>query len=132
MGSVQLSFLYLARSRGKSPMAVPPECNDLNKGVDQLIEVIDDWPIEDRGFPKPGLRVRLNQLADKKRALCSCIAHPPRGYQTQVVVRDFSAGGSTLSLPVRGIRWDLAPGGGMQHVLEGNSVENQAISFWGT
>jgi hypothetical protein len=113
-------------------MAVPPECNDLNKEVDQLIEVIDDWPIEDSGFPKPGLAVMLNQLADKKAALDTCIAQHPRGYQTQVVVRDFSTGGSTLSLPVRGIRWDLAPGGGLQHVLEGNSVENQAISFWGT
>jgi hypothetical protein len=113
-------------------VAVPPECSDLNDEVGQLVEVISDWPIEDSGFPKPGLAVTLNQLAGKKAALDACIAQHPRGYQTQVVVRDFGKGGSTLSLPVRGVRWELAPGGGVQHILEAHSVEDQTISFWGT
>lgn len=118
--------------RRGSPVAVPPECSDLNDEVDQLVEVISDWPIEDSGLPKPGLAVTLNQLAGKKAALDACIAQHPRGYQTQVVVRDFTKGGSTLSLPVRGVRWELAPGDGVQHILEAHSVEDQTISFWGT
>jgi hypothetical protein len=112
-------------------MAVPPECSALDKEVNQLIDVISDWPIEDSGFPKPGLAVTLHQLADKKATLAACTAQHPLGYRTQVVVRDFSQGGTRLSLPVRGVRWDLAPTGGLQHVLETQSVQDQMISFWG-
>jgi hypothetical protein len=32
-------------------MAVPPECSALNQEVNQLIEVTNDWPIEDSGLP---------------------------------------------------------------------------------
>jgi hypothetical protein len=112
-------------------MVVPPECSALNDEVDRLTAVTSDWPIEDSGFPKPGLGVLLRQLAEKRAALAACIAQHPRGYQTQVVVRDFSTGGTTLSLPVRGVRWELAPATGLQHVLEVQTVQNQTLAFWG-
>jgi hypothetical protein len=119
-------------STRESPMTVPPECSALNQEVNQLMEVTSDWPIEDSGLPKPGLAVQLHQLAEKKAALAACVAQHPRGYQTQVVVRDFSTGGTTLLKPVRAVRWELAPASGLQHVLEIQAVQDQTISFWGT
>jgi hypothetical protein len=113
-------------------MTVPPECSALNQEVNQLIEVTSDWPIEDGGLPKPGLAVQLHQLAEKKAALAACVAQHPPGYQTQVIVRDFSTGETTLSPPVRAVRWELAPASGLQHVLEMQAVQGQTISFWGT
>jgi hypothetical protein len=113
-------------------MTVPPECSALSQEVNQLIEVTSDWPIEDSGLPKPGLVVQLHQLAEKKAALDACLAQHPPGYQTQVVVHDFSAGGTTLSPPVRAVRWELAPASGLQHVLETQAVQDQTVLFWGT
>jgi hypothetical protein len=113
-------------------MGVPPQCSALNDEVDQLVAVTSDWPIEDSGMPKPGLAALLRQLAEKQAALAACLAQHHRRYQTQVVVRDFSRGGATLSLPVRGVRWELAPETGRQHVLEIQAVQDQRIWFWGT
>jgi hypothetical protein len=113
-------------------MAVPPECSGLNQEVNQLIEVTSNWPIEDSGLPKLGLAVQLRQLAEKRGALAACLDQYPSGYHTQVVVRDLSAGGATPFLPVRAVRWELAPASGLQHVLEIQAVHDQTVSFWGT
>jgi hypothetical protein len=113
-------------------MTVPPECSALDQEVNQLIEVTSDWPIEDSGLLRSGLAVQLHQLADKKAALAACLAQHPLGYQTQVVVRDFSTGETMLFPPVRAVRWELTPASGLQHVLEIQAVQDQTISFWGT
>jgi hypothetical protein len=113
-------------------MTVPPECSALNQEVNQLIEATSNWPIEDSGLPKSGLAMQLHQLAEKKAALDACLAQHPPGYQTEVVVHDFSAGGTTLSPPVRAVRWELAPASGLQHVLETQAVQDQTVSFWGS
>lgn len=113
-------------------MDIHPECRDLHQEVNQLIEMTDSWPIEDSGLPKSGLAGQLQKLAEKRAALDSCVAQHPRGYQTQVVVRDFSPGGASLFLPVRAVLWELAPSTGMQRVLEIEAVQDQTISFWGT
>lgn len=113
-------------------MDVPPDCRTLDQDVRQLIELTSGWPIEDSGFPKPGLGEQLRALADKEAALAYCIAQHPRGYQTQVVVRDLSTGEAAPLLPVRAVRWDLAPASGLQHVLEIEAVQDEKVSFWGS
>jgi hypothetical protein len=113
-------------------MDVPPECGALSQEVNQLIELTSNWPIENSGLPKSGLGGQLRGLAEKKAALAACVAQHPRGYQTQVVVRDFSTVEATLFLPVRAVRWELAPASGLQHVLEIQAVQDRTISFWGT
>jgi hypothetical protein len=112
-------------------MAVPPDCSALNEEVDRLAAVTSDWPIEDSGFPQAGLAGTLRRLADKRAALAACIAQHPWGYQTEVIVRDFSTGDATLSLPVRAVLWELAPATGLQHVLEIQAVQDQTLAFWG-
>jgi hypothetical protein len=89
------------------------------------------------GKPRAGAARRakrpdqLRRLAEKMAALAACKAQHPQGYQAQVVVDDFSTGEATPFLPVRAVRWELAPASGLQHVLETEAVQDETISFWG-